>query len=179
MGSYCCSFKISVQCLFCIVFPCPPVKNITFILLANIKLAAPDSNVNFSKSPHGPIFKFLWWFVKWFSENGTNPSTGELFDPYKPLYKPFQQKNKWPDGLFYIGPSVVARLTMTTFFGNSARINKAWQKRVFKNEFKKGKVEMEYLPWRFINIKASLPFLKTPINSECINIALEDWSNDW
>ena len=138
-----------------------------------------NRNANFSKSHHGPIFKFLWWFVKWFHENGTNPSTGELFDPYKPLYKPFQQKNKWPDGLFYIGPSVVARLTMTTFFGNSARINKAWQKRVFKNEFKKGKVEMEYLPWRFINIKASLPFLKTPINSECINIALEDWSNDW
>ena len=84
-----------------------------------------NKNANFSKSPHGPIFKFLWWFVKWFHENGTNPSTGELFDPYKPLYKPFQQKNKWPDGLFYIGPSVVARLTMTTFFGNSARINKA------------------------------------------------------
>ena len=39
------SSLISVQCLFCIVFPCPPVKNITFILLANIKLAAPDSNV--------------------------------------------------------------------------------------------------------------------------------------
>ena len=32
--------------------------------------------------------------VKWFSGNGTNPSTGELFDPYKPLYKPFQQKEK-------------------------------------------------------------------------------------
>ena len=156
-----------MQCLFCIVFSCPPVKTITLILLVNMKLkeqhilkdsfkysydtiadiAPPinryysqhcynpppmnsvlrgrNRNAIFSKSPHGPIFKFLWWFVKWFHENGTNPSTGELFDPYKPLYKPFQQKNKWPDGLFYIGPSVVARLTMTTFFGNSARINKA------------------------------------------------------
>ena len=44
-----------------------------------------NKNTNFSKSPHGPIFKFLWWFVKWFSENGTNPNTGEIFDPYKPL----------------------------------------------------------------------------------------------
>ena len=110
MGSYCCSFKISVQCLFCIVFSCPPVKTITLIRLVNMKLkeqhilkdsfkysydtiadiAPPinryysqhcynpppmnsvlrgrNRNAIFSKSPHGPIFKFLWWFVKWFSE---------------------------------------------------------------------------------------------------------------
>ena len=117
-----------------------------------------NRNANFSKSPHGPIFKFLWWFVKWFSENGTNPSTGEILTLISHL---------------------LTIPTMTTLFGNNSRKNKAWQKRVFKNEFKKGKVEMEYLPWCFINIKASLPFMKTPINSECINIALEDWSNDW
>ena len=60
----------------------------------NSVLRGRNRNAIFSKSPHGPIFKFLWWFVKWFSENGTNPNTGEFFDPYKPLYKPFQQKKQ-------------------------------------------------------------------------------------
>ena len=105
----------------------------------NSVLRGRNRNAIFSKSPHGPISKFLWWFVKWFSENGTNPSTGEILTLISHL---------------------LTIPTMTTLFGNSSRINKAWQKRVFKNEFKKGKVEMEYLPWCFINIKASLPFLK-------------------
>ena len=51
----------------------------------NSVLRARNRNAIFAKSPHGPIFKFLWWFVKWLSENGTNPNTGEFFDPYKPL----------------------------------------------------------------------------------------------
>ena len=44
----------------------------------NSVLRGRNRNAIFSKSPHGPIFKFLWWFVKWLSENGTNPSTGEM-----------------------------------------------------------------------------------------------------
>ena len=95
------SSLISVQCLFCIVFSCPPVKTITLIRLVNMKLkeqhilkdsfkysydtiadiAPPinryysqhcynpppmnsilrgrNRNAIFSKSPHGPIFKFF------------------------------------------------------------------------------------------------------------------------
>ena len=140
------SSLISVQCLFCIVFPCPPVKTITLIRLVNMKLkeqhilkdsfkysydtiadiAPPinryysqhcynpppmnsvlrgrNRNAIFAKSPHGPIFKFLWWFVKWLSENGTNPSTGEILTLISHL---------------------LTIPTMTTLFGNSSRINKA------------------------------------------------------
>ena len=98
-----------------------------------------NRNANFSKSPHGPIFKFLWWFVKWFSENGTNPNTGEFLTLISHCANHSNKKNKWPNCLFYIGPSVVVRLTRTTFFGNSSRINKTWQKRVFKNRLHKRK----------------------------------------
>ena len=138
-----------MQCLFCIVFSCPPVKTITLIRLVNMKLkeqhilkdsfkysydtiadiAPPinryysqhcynpppmnsvlrgrNRNAIFSKSPHGPIFKFLWWFVKWFSENGTNPNTGEFLTLISHCANHSNKKNKWPDCLFYIGPSVV------------------------------------------------------------------------
>ena len=105
----------------------------------NSVLRGRNRNAIFSKSPHGPIFKFLWWFVKWLSENGTNPNTGEFLTLISHCANHSNKKNKWPNCLFYIGPSVVVRLTRTTFFGNSSRINKTWQKRVFKNRLHKRK----------------------------------------
>ena len=51
-----------------------------------------NKNANFSKSPHGPIFKFFVVIPEVIlQKNGTNLSTGEFFfgfDPYRPLCLP-------------------------------------------------------------------------------------------